>query len=106
MPDSEIVVAQQAADDLGRLIISHSLPADTPDRVRSSLRPLARFPLLGVALQGRWSGYRFVLGPWRWMVIVYRVEEESGRIVAVTVQDGRSESTPLARRRISTRRDR
>jgi len=50
---------------------------------------LARFPLLGAALEDRWSSFRFVLGPWRWMIVVY-VHLEADDHVVVTIQDGRS----------------
>jgi plasmid stabilization system protein ParE len=83
-----------AAEDLARLIVTHSLPADTSERVKRSLRPLADFPLLGAALEGRWQGFRFILGPWRWMVIVYLVDEE--QVSVVTVQDGRSSRAPTS----------
>jgi len=79
-----------AVADLEGRIDTHSLPADTRARVQRSLRPLERFPLLGAALTDRWSGYRFLLGPWRWMVIVYVVLEDEDRVVVVTIQDGRS----------------
>jgi hypothetical protein len=46
--------------------------------------------LLGPQLEGRWSEFRFVLGPWRWMVVVYAYLEDEDRIVVVTIQDGRS----------------
>jgi hypothetical protein len=56
-------------------------------------RPIVeRFPLLGSELGGRWQDFRFVLGPWRWMVIVYAYIEHEDRIVVVTIQDGRSSS--------------
>ena len=72
-----------------------SLPPDTNDRIRRSLRSLGQFPRLGTALEGdEWAGFRFVLGPWRWMVIVYEVDEESDRVVVVTVQDGRASTQP------------
>jgi hypothetical protein len=51
---------------------------------------LERFPLLGAALKGRWTGFRFVLGPWRWMVLVYVYLDADDRVVIVTIQDGRS----------------
>jgi plasmid stabilization system protein ParE len=60
--------------------------------MKRSLRPLARFPRLGPALSGRWGGYRFILGPWRWFIIVYVFEEEEDRVVIVTMQDARSSS--------------
>jgi len=62
---TRILAAPAAAADLERLIITHSLPADTPARARASIEPLADFPLLGASLEGRWGGYRFVLGPRR-----------------------------------------
>lgn len=66
------------------------MPEDTRDRIRRSLRPLERYPLLGPELSGRWDGFRFMLGPWRWMVFVYVYEEATERVVIVTVQDARS----------------
>ena len=85
-----VELSAAAAKDLDRLIYTNVLPADTKDRVRHRLRPLERFPLLGPALSGRWSGFRFVLGPWRWMVIVYVHLEAEDRVVVATIQDGRS----------------
>lgn len=87
-----------AVEDLERLIFTHSLPADTKARVRRSIESLEQFPLLGAALGGRWEGFRFVLGPWRWMVIVYVFLEEEDRVVVVTIQDGRSATSPAASR--------
>ena len=89
------MVTPVAAEDLARLIVTHSLPPDTIARVKRSLRPLADFPFLGASLEGRWRGFRFVLGPWRWMVIVYVFDEGGDRVSVVTVQDGRSHRAPL-----------
>ena len=75
-----------------------SLPLDTRERVKRCLRPLARFPRLGPELSGRWEGFRFVLGPWRWLVIVYVVDEDEDRVVVVTMQDARSATAPTASR--------
>lgn len=69
-----------------------SLPEDTRHRVRRSLRPLADLPRLGPELTGRWQGTRFVLGPWRWMLLVYEYIEDEDRVVVLTVQDARSSS--------------
>jgi hypothetical protein len=91
---TRVVVMPTAAEDLARLIVTHSLPADTSERVKRSLRPLADFPLLGAALEGRWQGFRFILGPWRWMGLVYLVDEE--QVSVVTVQDGRSSRAPTS----------
>ncbi len=54
--------------------------------------------MLGAALEGPWSGFRFLLGPWRWMVIVYVYLGEEERVVVATIQDGRSSSAPGAPR--------
>lgn len=96
MPTVEFAVA--AVEDLDSLTRTHSLPAGTRARVAASLRPLAEFPRLGPELQGRWEGFRFVLGPWRWMVIVYTYLEDDDRVVVVTIQDGRSSTGPTAGR--------
>jgi plasmid stabilization system protein ParE len=93
---ARVELSAAAAEDLERLIRTHSLPADTKGRVKRSLQPLQRFPLLGAALEGRWSSFRFVLGPWRWLVIVYVYLEADERVVVVTIQDGRSSHAPRA----------
>lgn len=87
---TRVELSAAALEDLERLMFTHSLPADTKQRVRRSIEPLGRFPLLGAALHGRWSGLRFILGPWRWLVIVYVYLEEEDRVVVVTIQDGRA----------------
>ena len=92
---ARVVVASAARDDLDELIRSHSLPADTRERVKRSLRPLSRFPLVGGELHGRWRGHRFVLGPWRWLVIVYDYDEQKDRVRILAFRDGR---TATARR--------
>jgi hypothetical protein len=91
--------AAAAVEDLGLLIRTHSLPADTPARVARSVRGLERFPRLGPALTGRWDGFRFLLGPWRWMLLVYVHIEDEDRVVIVTVQDARSSSAATMARR-------
>ena len=95
---ARVELSSAAVEDLERLIRTHSLPSDTNERVKRSLQPLARFPLLGPALEGRWSSFRFVLGPWRWLVIVYLYVETDDRVVVVTMQDGRSSQAPGAAR--------
>lgn len=87
---TRVEVAAAAVEDLDDLIRTHSLPPDTRARVARSLQPLARFPQLGPELAGRWSGFRFVLGPWRWMLLVYVHLEDEDRVVVVTIQDGRA----------------
>lgn len=87
---ARVEVSAAAVEDLRRLTVTHRLPSDTNERIRRSLRALERFPLLGTELTGGgWDGLRFLLGPWRWMVVVYEVYDGE-RVVVVTVQDGRS----------------
>ena len=88
MPSVELAVT--AVADLDALIRTHSLPPNTRSRVARSLRGLERFPLMGPALTGRWDGFRFLLGPWRWLLLVYVFIESEDRVVVVTIQDGRS----------------
>lgn len=85
-----------AAEDLDALIHTHSLPGDTRERVKRASRPLGRFPLLGASLEGRWAEFRFILGPWRWMIVVYVYDEESDQVSIVTIQDGRSARSAIA----------
>lgn len=90
---ARVELAAAAVEDLDNLIRTHSLPADTRARVARSLSSLARFPNLGPALAGRWQGFRFILGPWRWLILLYVYIESEDRVVVVTIQDARS-STP------------
>ena len=95
---ARLEVAEAAVEDLEQMIFTHSLPSDTKARVRRCTEALKQFPLLGAALTGRWEGSRFLLGRWRWMVIVYAFLEEEDRVVIVTIQDGRSAASPSASR--------
>jgi hypothetical protein len=96
---ARVELAAAAAEDLRALIRTHSLPADAAARVVRSLRPLEAFPLLGPELTGRWESFRFLIGPWRWMLLVYVVLEPGERVVVVTIQDGRSSTAVTASRR-------
>jgi plasmid stabilization system protein ParE len=91
-----VELTRNAVDDLGILIRTHSLPRDTRDRARRSLEPLAAFPRVGQALWGAWLNYRFVLGPWRWMLIVYEYVEPDDRVVVVAIHDARSSTAATA----------
>lgn len=96
MPRVEL--SATAVADLNGLIDSHSLPADTRRRIARSLRPLARFPGMGPALTGRWEGFRVLVGPWRWLLLVYVVLEEEDRVVVVTIQDARAAASATSSR--------
>ena len=95
---ARVELAAAAVEDLDKLIRTHSLPADTRARVARSLRSLARFPNLGPALAGRWEGFRFILGPWRWLILVYVCIESQDRVVVVTIQDARSSTAATTSR--------
>lgn len=85
-----VQLSATAAEQLDALIRTHRLPANTKTRVAKVLRPLARFPEMGAMLEpGTPSpGLRLLLGPWRWMLIVYTVLE--GRVVIVAIEDARN----------------
>jgi plasmid stabilization system protein ParE len=89
-----VELARAAVEDLDRLIETLTLPADTRARIQRSLRPLERFPLIGPELTGPWQGYRFIVGPWRWLVIVYEVSSPE-RVVVVAVHDVRTSSAAV-----------
>jgi plasmid stabilization system protein ParE len=93
---AHVELAVAAVEDLDNLIRTHSLPRDTRSRVARSLRSLAEFPRIGPALGGPWEGFRFILGPWRWLIIVYVYIEEEDRVVVTTIQDGRSSTAATA----------
>jgi hypothetical protein len=89
----QIIVSPAAAESLARLIVTHSLPADTKERFKRSLSQLAEFPLLGRALEGGGDdGLRFLLGPWRWMIVVYGFDSETGNVNILGIEDSRSSS--------------
>jgi hypothetical protein len=85
-----VVVTPTAVEDLQRLIRTLSLPVNTTERVRASLEALSTFPQLGAPLTGRWDDFRFVLGPWRWMLLVYIYDQATDRVAVVTIHDARS----------------
>lgn len=89
---TRVELTAAAVEDLNTLIAVLSLPDDTRQRVRGSLRVLEGFPRLGPELNGRWTGLRFLLGPWRWMLLVYTFDEAADRIAVVTIHDARSSS--------------
>jgi plasmid stabilization system protein ParE len=95
---ARLIVSPRSRRNLDRLIQTLSLPATTVARFDDSIRPLAAFPLMGPALSGRWTRYRYILGPWRWMPIVYEYDEDRDVVAIVTVQDARSEQAPTATR--------
>ena len=95
---ARVVVAPTADADLDELIDALSLPPNTRSRVKARLKQLAVFPEGGQELNGRWRGFRFILGPWRWMLIVYAFDEEVDQVRVVTIQDSRSARSATSHR--------
>jgi hypothetical protein len=62
--------SESALAGMDRLILSHSLPSDTRERVEASARPLERFPRFG--------------------------PERQNRVVLVSVEDGRAAGSMIA----------
>jgi hypothetical protein len=93
---AEVRLSTAAVENLDRMILTHSLPPDTRERVKRSLRRLEQFPLIGRQLGGRWEPLRFILGPWRWMLIIYSYEEPGDLVLVVDFQDGRSSTAATA----------
>lgn len=91
-----VVITPTARRDLETLARSHSLPTDTSERFRRSVESLETFPRIGASLDGRWARYRFVLGPWRWMLVVYLYDEAIDRVAIATIQDARSSRAATA----------
>lgn len=87
---AEIGLTAEALEDLDRLIVTHSLPADTRGRVKRSLDTLKRFPRSGRELEAPWSPVRVVLGPWPWLLILYLYEEKNDTVIVLGFQDARS----------------
>jgi hypothetical protein len=87
---AEVRLSAIAVEDLDRMITTHSLPDDARSRVRRSLRLVERFPRVGRELPGRWRPLRFILGPWRWLLILYLYDESTDVVLVATMQDARS----------------
>lgn len=95
---ARVVVADAAASDLRNLIRTHRLPDAAAERVQRSLRPLADFPELGPELGGSFAPRRFLLGPWRWMILVYRFDPDRDLVAILAIVDGRTSTSPTANR--------
>lgn len=95
---AQVIVTPRGQRDVDDAIAALGLPGDTWTRVARSLRVLETFPLAGAELAGRWSPARFVLGPWPWMVLLYRYEESSDRVFLVAMHDARSAASAMATR--------
>ena len=95
---ARVVVTHAAAWDSRALMRTHRLPENTIERVKRSIRPLADFPELGAELGGDFAPRRFLLGPWRWMIVIYRFYLESDSVAILAIADGRTSTSPTAHR--------
>jgi plasmid stabilization system protein ParE len=95
---AQVIVTPQAQRDVDDAVATLNLPGDTLARVARSLRVLETFPLAGAGLMGRWSSTRFVLGPWSWMILLYRYEEASDQVFVLAMHDARSATSAAAAR--------
>ena len=92
------LVTPRARRDVEEAISVLDLPDDVWARIARSLRTLETFPLAGAELGGRWAPARFVLGPWPWMILLYRYEASIDRVFVVAMHDARSAASATARR--------
>lgn len=95
---AQVIITPRARRDVNEAISALNLPGDTWTRIARSLRALETFPLAGPELAGRWAPARFVLGPWPWMIMLYRYEELTDRVYVVAMHDGRSATSATAMR--------
>ena len=93
-----VVLSEPAVASLDYLIVTLSLPATTRARVRPALEPIASFPMIGSKLGGHWIGFRFILGPWPWMLLVYEYDETKDVVGVATIQDSRSARAATSQR--------
>jgi plasmid stabilization system protein ParE len=90
-----VELSDVAVAELDALIALHHLPDDTRQRVACSLRALEQFPNAGRGLTGPLSGLRMLVGPWRWLLLVYIVLPDDDRVIVVSAQDARRSRNPL-----------
>lgn len=69
---------------------SRSPPPGTLGRVARRLRQLEAHPLLGRPLPGPDPNLRLLIGPWPWMLVVYRYREAPALVEVVSIQDART----------------
>jgi plasmid stabilization system protein ParE len=95
---AKVIITPRARRDVDEAVSALKLPDDTWARIARSLRALETFPLAGPELAGRWAPARFVLGPWSWMIMLYRYEESTDRVYVIAMHDGRSATSATATR--------
>lgn len=93
---AEVIITPRAERDVDQAIASLNLPADSWARIVHSLRILETFPSGGRALEGRWEGTRLILGPWPWMLLLYRYNEATDQVRVLAMHDARSATSALS----------
>ena len=93
---AQVVVTPRAQRDVNEAISALNLPGDAWARIGRSLRVLETFPRAGPELAGRWAPARFAIGPWSWMILLYRYEDSSDQVYVVAMHDGRSAASATA----------
>lgn len=93
---AQIFITTEARSDIDAAASTLGLPPSHWNRIAHSLRVLETFPLAGPRLKGRWAPLRFVLGPWPWMVLLYRYDKSADRVFVVAMHDARSGGSALA----------
>lgn len=87
---AHVEVAPSASHALDLMIGELDLPSDTRERVKQRLIQLRTFPESAPAKrEGRWAGYRALMGPWPWMILVYRFTEADDLVRVVAIIDSR-----------------
>jgi plasmid stabilization system protein ParE len=95
---AQVIVTPRAQRDVDEAIVALNLPDDSWGRIARSMRVLETFPLAGAGLMGRWASTRFVLGPWSWMILLYRYEEAFEQVFVLAMHDARSAISATAAR--------
>lgn len=53
---------------------------------------------MGSKLGGRWQGFRFIRGPWPWMLVEYEYDEMKDQVGVAAIADSRSARAAPAQR--------
>jgi plasmid stabilization system protein ParE len=92
---AQVFITAEARRDIDAAASALELPPSHWSRIARSLRVLETFPLAGRRLNGRWAPLRFVLGPWPWMILLYRYDKYADRVFVVAMHDARSGGSAL-----------
>ena len=82
-------MTEAAARSLADFIDSHGLPGDASRTDPPFAATLERFPRLGSIFETT-RELRFLLGPWRWLIIVYAYRVDNELVAVLAFEDGRS----------------